>query len=59
MSDVLIPKDRETRPQIQDSGEDRIEICPVCGAECVQEKCKIVCVSDACVHRVVMNCSEF
>jgi hypothetical protein len=37
----------------------RVEICPVCGAQCVQEKCKIVCVSETCIHRVVMNCSEF
>jgi hypothetical protein len=34
-------------------------VCPVCGAQCVQEKCKVLCVSETCVHRVVMNCSEF
>jgi len=38
---------------------EKTELCPVCGAPCVQEKCKIVCISERCVHRVVMNCSEF
>ena len=33
--------------------------CPVCAAECVQEKCKVICRSDKCRGRVVMNCSEF
>jgi len=34
-------------------------ICPICGAVAVQEKCKIVCRSEICRGRVVMNCSEF
>jgi len=34
-------------------------ICPVCGAKAVQEKCKVICHSDVCRGRVVMNCSEF
>jgi hypothetical protein len=34
-------------------------ICPVCGAIAVQEKCKIICRSETCRGRVVMNCSEF
>ena len=34
-------------------------ICPVCGAIAVQEKCKLICRSDVCRGRVVMNCSEF
>jgi hypothetical protein len=38
--------------------EDKI-ICPVCGAECVQRRCKVVCESDQCRGRVVQNCSEF
>jgi hypothetical protein len=33
--------------------------CPVCGAAVVQEKCKVICRSDTCRGRVVMNCSEF
>jgi hypothetical protein len=33
--------------------------CPVCGAAVVQEKCKLICRSDVCRGRVVMNCSEF
>jgi hypothetical protein len=33
--------------------------CPVCGAIAVVEKCKLVCHSDICRGRVIMNCSEF
>ena len=34
-------------------------ICPACGAETRQEKCKVVCRSERCVYRIVFNCSEF
>ncbi len=34
-------------------------VCPVCGGATVQEKCKVICTSEVCVHRIVMNCSEF
>jgi hypothetical protein len=34
-------------------------VCPVCGAATVQEKCKVVCKSDICRGRVIMNCAEF
>jgi len=34
-------------------------ICPVCGKPAVQEKCKVVCRSETCRGRVIMNCSEF
>jgi hypothetical protein len=34
-------------------------VCPVCGSVAVQEKCKIMCRSEQCRGRVVMNCSEF
>jgi uncharacterized Zn finger protein (UPF0148 family) len=34
-------------------------ICPVCGVTEVQEKCKVICRSEICRGRVVMNCSEF
>ena len=34
-------------------------VCPLCGAAVVQEKCKLVCRSEVCRGRVVMNCSEF
>ena len=34
-------------------------ICPVCGEPTVQEKCKIICKSDICRGRVIMNCAEF
>jgi hypothetical protein len=33
--------------------------CPVCGGEVVQEKCKVVCRSESCLHRVIYTCSEF
>jgi hypothetical protein len=47
---------RRTEPEIQDKEEI---VCPVCGAIVVQEKCKLICRSDVCRGRVVMNCSEF
>jgi hypothetical protein len=34
-------------------------VCPVCGAIAVQEKCKVICRSDICRGRIVLNCSEF
>ena len=34
-------------------------VCPVCGAATVQEKCKVICKSDICRGRVIMNCAEF
>ena len=34
-------------------------ICPVCGAACVQRRCKVVCESDQCRGRVIYNCAEF
>ena len=40
----------------EESGE---VICPLCGAVAIQEKCKVICRSDVCRGRVVMNCSEF
>jgi hypothetical protein len=33
--------------------------CPVCGAATVQEKCKVICKSEICRGRVIMNCAEF
>lgn len=34
-------------------------LCPVCGAATVQEKCKVICKSEICRGRVIMNCAEF
>jgi hypothetical protein len=34
-------------------------VCPVCGAKTVQEKCKVICRSETCRGRVIMNCAEF
>ena len=39
--------------------DDAPVVCPLCGAIVVQEKCKLICRSDICRGRVVMNCSEF
>lgn len=33
--------------------------CPVCGAQAIQQKCKVICRSEVCVHRIIYNCSEF
>lgn len=38
---------------------DADNVCPVCGAALVQEKCKVVCRSAQCVYRIIFNCSEF
>ena len=53
-----------SRPGAESGGERRPEpgsdaYCPVCSAPLVQEKCKVVCRSGACVYRIVFNCSEF
>ncbi len=34
-------------------------LCPACGAQVIQEKCKVVCSSELCTYRVIQNCSEF
>lgn len=54
------PTNREPPPEEASSNRsgDRVA-CPVCGAAAVQEKCKLICRSDVCRGRVVMNCSEF
>lgn len=42
------------------TGKDQSQnVCPVCGAALVQEKCKVVCRSRTCVYRIIYNCSEF
>lgn len=35
------------------------QTCPACGAEALQQKCKVVCRSEQCVYRIIYNCSEF
>jgi hypothetical protein len=45
---------------VQLSREDTASIaCPVCGATAIQEKCKVLCKSEVCRGRVIMNCAEF
>lgn len=34
-------------------------VCPACGEELIQEKCKVICRSEVCVYRIIYNCSEF
>ena len=51
-------------PKFLDEGRSSVPTnnditCPVCGAAVVQEKCKMICRSEKCRGRVVMNCSEF
>lgn len=46
------------KPETEEHGEDNV-VCPVCGAVAVQEKCKVICRSEICRGRVVLNCSEF
>jgi hypothetical protein len=52
----------EENATAQRETEERSEealVCPVCGAVAVQEKCKVICRSEVCRGRVVLNCSEF
>jgi len=51
-------KSKETPSRNNTSRDNRL-ICPVCGAELIQEKCKVVCRSPQCVYRIIFNCSEF
>jgi hypothetical protein len=51
--------EEQTSAQFADEQREPAIVCPVCGAQVVQEKCKLICHSDVCRGRVVMNCSEF
>jgi hypothetical protein len=46
-------------PDHSSSQESSAIVCPICGAATVQEKCKVICKSEICRGRVVMNCAEF
>jgi len=35
------------------------EVCPVCGAILIHEKCKMICKSAVCKYRIIYTCSEF
>jgi hypothetical protein len=64
MQPVAINDDQiSARKNQSESGSEQADspavTCPVCGAAVVQEKCKLICRSDKCRGRVVMNCSEF
>jgi len=52
------PKEAKDLPELPVPDSEAV-VCPVCGSVAVQEKCKIICRSDLCRGRVVMNCSEF
>jgi hypothetical protein len=49
----------EAKPETETEPGQDVVVCPVCGAVAVQEKCKVICHSDICRGRIVMNCSEF
>ena len=57
--------DSESRLGKSQSGDDLSAAdpsainCPVCGGVTVQEKCKVICKSEICRGRVIMNCAEF
>jgi hypothetical protein len=52
--------DAATTHATDDCGEGASALmCPVRGAEAVQEKCKVVCRSERCTWRIIYNCSEF
>jgi hypothetical protein len=51
--------EEQSNGELESKQDDERVLCPVCGAVAVQEKCKLVCRSDVCRGRVVMNCSEF
>lgn len=48
----------ESEAKPKDRPDEEI-ICPLCGAAAVQEKCKVICRSEICHGRVILNCSEF
>ena len=56
-----IPRDPSLIPASTDesAGKAPSIVCPVCGAATVQEKCKVLCKSEVCRGRVIMNCAEF
>ena len=51
--------EQEQEHEQEDEQERDQIICPVCGATCIQQRCKVVCESEKCRGRVVLNCSEF
>jgi len=54
------PMDDTGQPSDDDGGrESNANICPVCGARLLHEKCKLVCRSQTCVYRIIFNCAEF
>jgi len=53
--------EEQPKPEVETEreGDEGTIVCPVCGAAVIQEKCKLICRSEVCRGRVVMNCSEF
>jgi len=51
--------EQEEKTETPVEPDESVVICPLCGAIAVQEKCKVICRSDVCRGRVIMNCSEF
>ena len=52
-------REEQSNYETESEPKESVVVCPVCGAAAVQEKCKLICRSDVCRGRVVMNCSEF
>jgi uncharacterized Zn finger protein (UPF0148 family) len=52
-----VPDERVSKDEMNPGGVN--EICPVCGAPLIHEKCKVVCRSERCVYRIIFNCAEF
>ncbi|MEY2499721.1 MAG: hypothetical protein QOI07_55 [Verrucomicrobiota bacterium] len=59
MTRTMAEQDVEQQERIETKEVEETAVCPVCGAAVVQEKCKLICRSEVCRGRVVMNCSEF
>ncbi len=39
-----------------ESEEPKGIVCPICGELCIEEQCKVICISDTCIKRVIENC---
>ncbi|MEY2550002.1 MAG: hypothetical protein QOG12_146 [Verrucomicrobiota bacterium] len=55
----MAEQDVEQQERTETKEVEETAVCPVCGAAVVQEKCKLICRSEVCRGRVIMNCSEF
>jgi len=54
---AMAERDEEAEPATEP--KESVLVCPLCGSVAFQEKCKVICRSEICRGRVVLNCSEF